>query len=143
MKRLLLTACALTLSLAACAPGLTTIPTSVPAAAEALRLPHLTVAGLVVTVHNPTGTPLTGDTSRGQRAVVTVVGQDITPAPGTTCTREVTAGLRWNCPVVTVEPGGQAPLIFVPDGTAPVITFAVGTGYLGSAVPVPLALLQR
>ncbi|MFC3833532.1 hypothetical protein [Deinococcus rufus] len=141
MKKTLLLS-VLSLSLAACAPGVSTVPTTVPAVAEALRLPHLTLAGLVVTVHNPTRTPLTGDTSRGQRAVVTVVGQDITPAPGTTCTREVTAGLRWNCPVATVDPGGQAALTFVPDGLGPVITFAVGTGYLGSAVPVPLPLIR-
>lgn len=133
---------ALALTLASCAPGVSTVPTGAPAVAEALRLPHLTLAGLTVTVHNPTRTALTGDTSKNMRPVVTVVGVDITPAPGTTCTREVTAGLRWNCPVATIEPGGTANLTFVADGPAPAVTFAFGTGYLGNAVPVPLALLR-
>lgn len=109
---------------------------------QAPPVPHLTLSGLTVTVHNPARVPLTGDTSRQQGPAVTVDGEHIKPAPGASCTPGKRAkGVRWACSVSDVAPGGTQPLAFVDDGTGlGAVTDANGLGYLGNPLPVPIPL---
>lgn len=141
MKRFALILSALTL--AACAPTQTSGGLG-STGATALRVPHLTLSGLTVTVHNPAGVTLTGDTSRQQHPQITVDGVDIKPGLGESCLPDpsVTTFRSWICTSLDVTPGQTDDLVFVADGPAPSIRDASGLGYLGNALPVPIALIR-
>lgn len=131
------------LSLAACAPTQSSGGLG-RTGATALKVPHLTLSSLTVTVHNPASVPLTGDTSRGQHPQVTVDGVDITPGIGESCLLDnaVTAFRSWICTAQDVAPGQTDELVFLADGPAPSIRDANGLGYLGNALPMPIALIR-
>ncbi|THF88393.1 hypothetical protein E7T09_04085 [Deinococcus sp. KSM4-11] len=131
------------MTLAACAPTQSTGGLG-STGATALKVPHLTLSGLTVIVHNPADGTLTGDTTRKQGPEVTVDGVDIKPGVGEMCLPDpgVTKDISWICTSKDVEPGGTDDLVFLANGPAPSIKDAQGFGYLGNGVPVPLALIR-
>ncbi|WP_309572223.1 hypothetical protein [Deinococcus sp.] len=107
-------------------------------------MPHLTLSGLTVAVHNPAQVTLTSDTNRHEEPQVTVDGTDIKPGVGESCLPDpgVTKFQSWICTSKGVEPGGTDDLVYLADGPAPSIDDANGLRYLGNGVPVPIPLIR-